>query len=379
MMLLLWSACSPDYNLKGQVNVNPGEVTECPFTRVPGTPFYTYDCNPVFPPVDDSGVPVTEDWYSSIRTVAFSVAMVADHPFYQAWYVGESDQGYGLGYAVSTEGTQWVAHSENPSLRSPGSTAWDGEKLSGVEVVWDAKTSQYVMIYQGLNSSLHTWGLGVATSEDGAAWERTTTTPVVDFTSSVLGLRWCWPLGLSVTSAGLTGYIGGSPFDVMSDLADETCDAYPLNAFDVNNWLPNPNVQEFRVGERGEWDDQGISSMAIAELNGTRYLFYSAFGRWICQPSGWTSDDHTSCSLDDDFQTADGTYFGYAVEKDGQWVRQGQIPLHVDADGKVGTVAAHAVGTRIHLWINDRYGDANGIGYFLFDPDAAAAEDGGGQ
>ncbi len=375
MWLMLLFACEQEYNVVGKVDVNPGEVTACPFTRVEGTPFYAYDCNPVFPPVGDDGAPVREGWYDNLRTVAFHVTEVADHPIYQAWYVGERDRGYGLGYAVSADGTNWTTHASNPQLESLGPATWDGEKLSGAQVVWDG--DRYVMLYQGLNSSRDTWGLGVATSPDGRAWQRTTTDPVIDFTSSSLGVRWCWPLGLASVSAGLTGYIGGSPYEPLADLADQTCAAYPINAFDVNNWVPNTSVVAFDVGAPGAWDDQGISSMAIAELEGTRYLFYSAFGRWRCHPSGFTSDDHAACDPTDDYRAADGTYFGYAVEEGGVWVRKGQVPLHVDADGRVVSVGARTVGARIHLWLNDRYGDANAIGYFLFDPTAAAEEDGG--
>lgn len=376
MWLLAFMACEQEYVLSGAVDVNPAAVTECPFSRVENTSFYAYDCNPVFPPVDEAGTPVTESWYGNLRTVAFHVTHVADHPFYQAWYVGESAGDYGLGYAISEQGTQWSTHPENPLLGSPGASAWDGEKLSGLQVVWDARSAGYVMLYQGLNSATDTWGLGVASSPDGHTWQRTTSGPVIDFTSSVMGLRWCWPLGLTATPSGLTGYIGGSPYDALADLRDQTCAAYPINAIDVNNWMPNPSLQVFDVGPEGAWDDQGISSMAIAELDGKRYLFYSAFYRWICYPSGWTSDDHSTCDFTDDYRTADGTFFGYAVEENGMWVRQGQVPLHVDGAGKVGAVGAQTVGSRIHLWINDRYGENNAIGYFLFDPQAAAEEDG---
>ena len=41
-------ACASDYDLKGkEVNVDPGQVTDCPFTPVSGTKISIYDCNPV--------------------------------------------------------------------------------------------------------------------------------------------------------------------------------------------------------------------------------------------------------------------------------------------------------------------------------------------
>ena len=115
--------------------------------------------------------------------------------------------------------------------------------------------------------------------------------------------------------------------------------------------------------------------MAIAELNGARYLFYVAFGRWVCQPSGRSSDRYDSCDFSDSYVSGDQSYFGYAVEEDGRWVRRGRVPVHMDEAGGVGAVAAQTVGSRIHLWITDTYGDTNAIGYFLFDPKAAREED----
>ena len=45
--------CGSDYDLVGGVDVNPGDVTECEFTPVPGTRASEYACNPVFPGDDD--------------------------------------------------------------------------------------------------------------------------------------------------------------------------------------------------------------------------------------------------------------------------------------------------------------------------------------
>ena len=42
-------ACSSTLWTTGErPDVNPGDVTECPFTEIDGTGFQSYDCNPVF-------------------------------------------------------------------------------------------------------------------------------------------------------------------------------------------------------------------------------------------------------------------------------------------------------------------------------------------
>ena len=113
---LLLAACSTDYELKpGPVDVNPGDVTACGFTRVEDSAFYRYDCNPVF-----SVAATGDSWAGDIGSVAFAVTEVLDHPFYQAWYVGAPSASvygdYGIGYAVSPNGADWESHPANPLL-----------------------------------------------------------------------------------------------------------------------------------------------------------------------------------------------------------------------------------------------------------------------
>jgi hypothetical protein len=353
---LLLAACSTDYELKpGPVDVNPGDVTACAFTRVEDSAFYRYDCNPVF-----SVAATGDSWAGDIGSVAFAVTEVLDHPFYQAWYVGApsaSDYGdYGIGYAVSPNGTDWESHPENPLLEEPAASAWDGDMMDALQVVWDPETAQYVMLYQGFNIDLGRWGMGVATSSDGVGWAKLPSNPVVDFTESA-GMAWCWPLGLSLGSvAGFTGYAAGARG---STSGNDACELYRINASNVNDWQPD-SERVMAAGASGQWDDEGFLSVAVEEIDNQRYLFYAGFGGW---------EEHGT------YRSTKNQFFGYAIEEDDGWVRRGQIPLHMTAGGEVSAVAARRVGGRIHLWVTDVYEGTSAIGYFLFDPVAAAAED----
>jgi hypothetical protein len=363
LLALTLAACAQDYKVvAGPVDVDPGEVTECGFTRVETTAFYRYDCNPVF-------TTTGEDWATSIGGSAFDVTDVMGHPFYQVWYVGVPDlEGYGdfgLGYAVSGDGTNWEPYEANPLLTEPDARAWDASMMDAMQVVWDPAIDSYVMLYQGYRIEERAedqgWGLGAATSADGVSWKRVESNPVIDFMRPA-EVNWCWPLALELGSvAGYTGYIAGSPMDA-PNLDAQTCDVYQINGSSESAWTPDTDEIVFRAGPRGEWDDQGIGSMAIAELDGTRYLFYVGYGG---------GEEHST------YISAVNSYFGWAEWDGTAWVRNGMIPLHNTEDGQVRAVGARTVGTRVHLWISDDYDGAGAIGYFLFDPEAAAAEDAG--
>ena len=92
--------CRSDYDLYGDVDVNPGDVTECAFTPVSGTKISEYDCNPVFP----------ESGGASVESIGFHVTEVLGHPFYQMWYTS----GGSVNYALSNDGTNWEQSATSP-------------------------------------------------------------------------------------------------------------------------------------------------------------------------------------------------------------------------------------------------------------------------
>lgn len=360
-------------------DVNPEDVTECAFSRVEASAFYRYDCNPVFPERNAQGGPKGDPWAADIGAVAFHVTQVFGHPVYQAWYTGTTANGYGgIGYAVSDDGTNWDVWPDNPVLEASTGRAWDSDSMDALQVVWDPRTSTYVMLYQGIQfNDVTPWGLGVATSTDGRDWVRSDNNPVVPFDGLDPTFYWCWPLGIDLAGdGGLSGIMGGGLVERVTSLSQNKCVAYSIGSESLDVWATDPKLF-FSTGEEGAWDDMGISSLAVAELGGVRYLFYTAFSRWTCVPSGRNSDQVDQCPLGTEYQAADRAFFGYAVEEDGRWVRKGKVPLNLTAAGEVSSVAAQTVDSRIHLWLTDNYDGGSAIGYFLFDPDRAALEDGG--
>ena len=59
-----------------------------------------------------------------------------------------------MGYAISSDGTNWETHPNNPLFESDPN-AWDKDSVAGQVIVWDPIDKQYVMAYQGFTSG--TW------------------------------------------------------------------------------------------------------------------------------------------------------------------------------------------------------------------------------
>ena len=368
-VLVLLAACEQDYEVNPTPpDVDPADVTECGFTRVESTAYYRYDCNPVF-------TSTGEDWADQIGSTAFNVTEVVGHPFYQLWYTGLVDDGtsfppYAMGYAVSPDGTEFTASEDNPVLDKGEPEEFDSDYMSGNQVVWDPESAQYVMIWQGIHDDpvptkiLN--GLGVATSEDGRSWSRLGKNPVFDFgQDDAREVNYCWPLDLTLGEvSGYTGYVAGSSG------GDNVCEVYKLNASSLGDWKASDQVV-LPVGERDSWDGTGMISMSIASLGGTRYMYYVGFESWTRQGN---------------YVLATNSKLGLAMydEDQGEWVKEeGPLPLNLTDDGDVSGVEALRVGNRIHLGITDLYEvdgeEKQAIGYFLYDPDFAAEEDGASE
>ena len=345
--------CQQEYELVQPVDVNPGDVTECGFTRVDDTAFYAYDCNPVF-------TATGEDWAPDVGSMAFNVTYVMGHPFYQLWYVAyDDDDNYAMGYAVSNNGTDWEPYPDNPLISNEGAKGFERDVMQANEVLWDPDRGEYVMIYSGLNlSGSSDGGTGVLTSPDGIDWTRIDANPVLLANDTgVPGVSgFCWPLDINLVGGqGYTGYIAGTRS------ASGPCEAFRLDGSGPGDWTVDKDVA-FPAGGDGDWDDEGLISLNEADLDGDNYLFYVGFGKWTSNGS---------------VRTATNSYLGWAREKDGDWDKEPDpIPINTTEEGEVSAVGAVTVGDRVHLWVTDNYDGETGVGLFLYDPVAAAAEDG---
>ena len=367
----LLTACSVDYELTGErPDVNPGDVTECPFTQIEGTDFQSYDCNPVFSNTN-------ENWGGDVGSVGFYATDVMGHPFYQMWYTSNSsDQfgGFGMGYAISSDGTNWDTHPNNP-LFETDPDAWDQDSVAGQVIVWDPLEKEYVMAYQGFTlgtgeidwdtfeTDNGTWGIGIATSPDGVNWTKSAKNPVINFTEDfdVLAgakITPCWPLTITLNRRGFRGYIAASKSED-AFLGEAACHIYAMNGVDAETWMIDDSAPVFEAG--GTHDRMGVASASVVELNGIQYMFYTGF-------TDWTQYDG--------YQTATNITVNLATSTDEgvTWTRDANNPLPLSTTGVVSDVAAQVIGDRIHLWVTDNYDGQSAVGYFLYEPQIEATE-----
>ena len=400
-------SCGSDYEIKAKMpDIDPGEITECPFTPISGTKISQYDCNPVYP--NEEG--------TSVGSIGFHVTEVLGHPFYQMWY-GTTD---GMEYAVSDNGTAWETHPNKPLFALEQNT-WDDSAVTGQVVVWDPIDSQYVMSYQGYSLGVASdaeddrWGIGITTSPDGTTWTKHPNNPVIDFNDyslpeqdywnyfctqaasdpficDLFGISYtsappsskiqpCWPLTITITERGnFKGYIAAKKSDEVlesldwatfeSDLFSGSeaflqtsyypgCHLYSMDAMAIDNWVLNDS-QPALSADIGTHEGGGIASAAVVDFEGTLYMFYIGFETWQEDPVnvGVISAVNTSLNI--------------ATSTDGgsTWVKDPGNPFAVNrtTPGEMAAVGAQVIGSRIHFWLTDNYDDDSAVGYFYYEP-----------
>jgi hypothetical protein len=351
LVLVIGIGCAKEYEITAIApEVDPGLYMECDFTDVEGVPMSVYDCNPVFDTTDES-------WAPEVAGVGFYTNLVLGHPVYQIWYQARIDSDdvlsdWGLGTAVSTNGTDWDPHPSNPLL-SEVSGAWDQDGMNALQVVRDDRNDRYVMAYQGYSYDGLSWtiGVGVASSPDGVRWSRSSANPVleqnVDYGG---GVYITWPLALYAgDGGGVTAYLGGntagSPVNIYAAQLSE----------DLSEW----NILEGAVLEAGpdSYDKEGISDASVVKVGDTYYMFYVGFSDWEDLGGGARKTSSSTLNL--------------ATSRSGiSWEKHSlnPLPVHLTTEKELTAVAAQVVGDQIHLWVTDNYGTSEAVGYYLFDP-----------
>lgn len=364
LALLALAGCDQEYQvIHAPVDVDPGDIAECGFSPISGTKLSVYDCNPVFTGASSG------NWGEGFISTGFRTQELLGHPFYQIWYsAGPPDSdNWGLGYAISSNGTDWEDHPDNPLVKNKVDT-WDQDRMDGIQIIWDETRKEYVLWYQGFRLGdgfvdPGDWGIGIKTSPDGVAWSNLKGNGMVlNLANQIKGVDYCWPLGVTWNEGnGYSGYLAGGPQPAVGQYP--VCQVYRF----VGKTLDDPSSFEFtdkpmlKAGPQN-YDKSGMASVAVVEWEeGEWYMFYVGF-------SDWTDEGNVITSTNPSLNLATST--------DGlTWTKSDDNPLPVNLANPrmIRDVAAQKYGSRILLWVTDRYEDIGqmAVGFYMFEPDSA--------
>jgi predicted GH43/DUF377 family glycosyl hydrolase len=90
--------------------------------------------------------------------------------WYEMWYTGQSSKKSWIGYATSQDGVAWTRASTQPVLSSR-SLSWERRSVMCPHVLWDEKSRVHRMWYSA-GGQYEPRAIGYATSKDGIQWTK---------------------------------------------------------------------------------------------------------------------------------------------------------------------------------------------------------------
>jgi predicted GH43/DUF377 family glycosyl hydrolase len=116
--------------------------------------------------------------WEKVAVMCPHVVWNADHREYKMWYSGgEQFEPDAIGYAKSPDGLHWAKHQDNPIFKADPAIEWERHKVTACEVVPDG--AGYLMFYIGFRDVDHAQ-IGIARSADGISnWTRLAANPII--------------------------------------------------------------------------------------------------------------------------------------------------------------------------------------------------------
>ena len=114
------------------------------------------------------------EWDSFYRG---QVSILKEDGTYKMWYTGSNGGPWQTGYATSTDGIAWDLYAGNPVLSVGEGGSWDEIEANAPTVIKDG--SVYKMWYHGCNADYAACGIGYATSSNGTDWTKYAGNPVL--------------------------------------------------------------------------------------------------------------------------------------------------------------------------------------------------------
>jgi predicted GH43/DUF377 family glycosyl hydrolase len=190
-----------------------------------------------------------------------------DGSIYHMWYSGDDGTTTRrIGYANSTDGLTWNKYSGNPIINVGTSGLWDDESIYPRTVIKNGSTYQmWYHAQDGINQRI-----GYATSPDGLTWTKYPGNPIMD-----LGLAGSWedtnvfkPVILFDGSTYQMWYGGGDSSVAKTGYATSS---------DGINWERYPGNPIIDVGSPGSYDDVHTSPCSVYYDGLTYHTWYTSY------------------------------------------------------------------------------------------------------
>lgn len=84
-----------------------------------------------------------------------------------------------MGMATSSDGIHWTKYPGNPVFLKGNPGEWDGSWIESPSVIFDSVSNEYLMWYNGVDTSTWKVQIGLATSSDGTTWNKHPDNPIL--------------------------------------------------------------------------------------------------------------------------------------------------------------------------------------------------------
>ncbi len=229
---------------------------------------------------------------------------------YRMWYAGSNASfTSAIGYATSTNGTDWTKETTNPVVENGDTGAWDDFSVNFATVIQDGDV--YKMWYTGTGPGAGGVGsvrkIGMATSTDGIDWTKHAGNPVLD-----VGPTGAWDAG-QVSIPTVTKVGGGYQMWYSVGITGASGIGHATSP-DGTTWTKDP-ANPVIPGGSGGWDDIIYAPFVLNDGCFLQMFYSGCDGLGICQ-------------------------IGYARSLDGTtWSKQGAIlPMGTGTDFDSGLV-----------------------------------------
>jgi hypothetical protein len=245
------TAC--DSGVPGELESRNSFLAAGPFIQIPGP-------NPIITPGPDGA------WDDGVTEAADAFRDVGTYYFY--YHATGAGKGYRLGVADATSPLgPFKKHGDKPVLDLGPKGSWDDRHVACAMVLKDDR-EKYYMWYSGHGSSREhrKWSIGLATaSHPLGPWKKYDGNPILKdfgYVGGVVKVKGKYRLYCAHPISG-PGYKGDySPLAVA--LADSP----------EGPWIKYPGNPLMEKGDRGDWDDGGISEAEVLFHNGMFHMFY---------------------------------------------------------------------------------------------------------